>query len=196
MPHVSSVAIALLLPAALLFGAACGELATNASSDNDGSHGGVAHDGDMPTEGEGGAREASVPDLLDGGGASSLDVTSQPPTSFDAAVPDAASCTSTFGLDLDATPRWCELSPEDVACNAASDCTVLVVGGCPCGGYAYGTNAASPELPLCTTPACIPPPSGGCPGYETEDCEFVPSTEEIGVACVAHTCLTFATAAH
>jgi hypothetical protein len=121
---------------------------------------------------------------------------------LDAEIPDAFPVTCaeyTFALDPDATAGMCAFTPADVACNSNTDCTSYAKIGCGCFDPVYGVNTAN-------TVKCFAPPcnaqlnaDGGvytCPseasGLYTQDCQFVPDSQNVTVACVNHQCLTFA----
>jgi hypothetical protein len=92
----------------------------------------------------------------------------------------------------DAASGACELTPADVACNAASDCTVLLRLDCSCTVPALGVNVSSTAV--CLPPPCSPPPGdAGCEGteYATQDGAMVGSRNLVGVGCVDHQCKTF-----
>jgi hypothetical protein len=199
-------AVPFAVAAALLAGAACSGRTTEASSSS-------IQDATAPTPGD--ASSSQVPEAGDAGGGtvdlfdSSVPIfdsglslspvdSSLPPWGYnlDAAAPDPfdASCGSlALSLDPDATPNTCEVSPADVACNAAADCTVFQVGHC-CFSNLYGVNTASTAR--CPLPPCAPPSQPcGTTGYVTEDCSDVPSLSDVGVACIDHRCRTFAATA-
>jgi hypothetical protein len=207
MPHVSrflrfAVALNLAVPAALVAVAASSGRISDSTSSEDASAGAHASlDGGTLDA----SADASEVDLLVDSGSSRLDSApseppidaSYPPWSYglDASPPDPfdAACEDlTLDLDPDATPGACEVSPADVACDAASDCTVLQIGHC-CFSSVYGVNRASTAE--CAMPPCVPPPpGGGCgtTGFVTEDCNDVPSLTDVGLACIDHRCRTFA----
>jgi hypothetical protein len=123
---------------------------------------------------------------------------------LDAEIPDAfpATCTEyTFSLDPDAAADTCAFTPADVACNSNADCTTSVKVGCGCLDPVYGVNTTS-------TARCVAPPCGvslnadggiyTCPadrsGLYTQDCQFVPDSLSVAVACVNNECITFAAA--
>jgi hypothetical protein len=116
---------------------------------------------------------------------------------FDAETPDAfpASCAHyPLLLDPDAAPNTCAFTPADVACDANADCTQYVVTHCGCGvDPVYGVNTANT---IGCAPSQCPPPQGGCSddpfGLYTQDCQVVPHSQNVAVACVNHQCTTFA----
>jgi hypothetical protein len=120
---------------------------------------------------------------------------------LDAYVPSAPivpGCGLRTPLFSCAPAHSCALSPELVACDAATDCTTSVrPGGCGCGIQVLGIHkdAAVPECPAtqCLPP---PPPPGSGPGpcffFMTQRCELVDSGALISVSCVDHQCVTSA----
>jgi hypothetical protein len=123
----------------------------------------------------------------------------------DAGIPDPFPTTCaqfTFVLDPDAAANTCAFTPADVVCNSNADCTTYIDNsGCGCFDPIYGVNTANTVK--CFAPPCAAPLSadGGvytCPvdasGLYTQDCQFVPDSQNVTVACVKHQCLTLAAA--
>jgi hypothetical protein len=194
MPPVSRLpfAVPLAVFSLLLAGAACGRT-TSASPGDDQD----AAPGDVARTTEGGIVDPSLdggaPKVDSGSMASAPDAT----TSWDAGDPETdAGCSDlALILDPDATPGTCEISPADVACDTAADCTLLMVGHCGCTTDVYGVSKTSTAS--CPMPPCPPPINGPCigPGYETQDC-MQTSYDAIGVSCVGHTCRSFTPIEH
>ena len=154
----------LAVPAALAAVTACSGRISDAPSSDDAS---VASPASLDGGTVDATADASAVDLLVHAGSSRLDSSpSEPPIdaayppwgySLDASPPDpfdAACGDLTLDLDPDAAPGACEVSPADVACDAASDCTVLQIGHC-CFSSVYGVNRASTAE--CAMPPCVPP---------------------------------------
>jgi hypothetical protein len=121
----------------------------------------------------------------------------------DAETPDAIPVTCaafSFVLEPDAAANMCAFTPADVECNSNADCTTYVKNdGCGCFDPIYGVNTKNTVR--CYAPPCGVQlnPDGGiymCPadasGLYTQDCEFVPDSLSVAVACVSHQCLTYA----
>jgi hypothetical protein len=95
-------------------------------------------------------------------------------------------------LVSDGASGACALTPADVACNARSDCTVLLRLDCSCYVPALGVNLSSAAV--CLPPPCPPPPGdAGCEGtgYVAQDGAMVGSRNLVGVGCIDHQCRTF-----
>lgn len=111
----------------------------------------------------------------------------------DAGVTPVDACAVTeVELVADAAPGTCAVTPADVACNADTDCKVLLRLGCECYVPAVGVNQSSTAV--CPPPPCPPPQgNGGCDGtgYIAQDCAMVGSSNLVGVGCVDHQCRTF-----
>ena len=76
---------------------------------------------------------------------------------FAPSAPLVPGCTLRLRLYGCDSPYPCLLSPDEVACDASSDCTTFVNGeGCGCGAYVVGVNTR--VTPRCAPRLCPPPP--------------------------------------
>jgi hypothetical protein len=193
----------------LVFGLGCGgktETASNGSREanaSSGGSGGSSEISDASTSGSASAGSAgsSGHSSVSGSNGGTGD-------GLDAEVPDAFPVTCaqyTFALDPDAPANTCAITLADVACNSNADCTSYRPPGCGCIEPVYGVNTTYgvnvKGTALCPPPPCAPQTNadGGlytCPvdasGPYTEDCQFVPGSQSVAVACVNHQCLTYA----
>ena len=185
MPCISRVSrmLVLLVSATLsvvlaFAGAACGR-AIEASSEDAG----------VAASPDGASPDAASPGASDAGDAGSALAPADASTPDDAL--DASCGVEPLVLDPDATPGTCEISPADVACDAPSDCTLLVVTYCGCFDDVYGVSTTSTAR--CTPPPCPPPAPGGCPasGFLAQDCSQATSLSQLSVKCVDHVCRSF-----
>jgi hypothetical protein len=148
-----------------------------------------------PAASDGSVGEADIAEATDESG----DTTdAQACTPLDAYVPSAPlvpECART-PLYSCAPAHSCALSPDLVACDAATDCTTFTEpGGCGCGTVVMGIHrdAAVPDCPatFCPPPPPPPPPAlNPCLAFRTQRCELVDSGALISVSCVDHQCVT------
>ncbi len=141
-----------------------------------------------------------------GGSASSGDNASRSGSADeDADLPDGFPVTCaqfTFVLTPGAGANACAFTPADVACNSNADCTTYVDDShCDCFEPVYGVNVKN-------TVKCFAPPcaaqldaDGGiytCPtnasGLYAQNCQFVPDSQSVAVACRNHQCFTYTVA--
>jgi hypothetical protein len=94
------------------------------------------------------------------------------------------------------------LLERTVACNSNADCTTYVDDShCDCFDPVYGVNIkntikcfASPCAPLLDADGGIYTCPANTSGLYAQNCQFVPDSQSIAVACRNHQCFTYAVA--
>lgn len=171
------------------------------SSDADGGSSGLAAGSSSGAATSGGSASGSSGGLV-GVDAGSLDGAATDggladATALDAQVPDAfpESCDGWAPLVIraDAAPNTCAFRPQDVWCDASTECVPYTLVRCSCFDSVYGVNKENTVR--CPPPPCPPPQPPGCTtgGLVTQDCNIVTGSQQVAAACVDHQCMTYAT---
>jgi hypothetical protein len=111
---------------------------------------------------------------------------------LDARVPSAAP-QDQCAWRLFSCADGCNVAPADVACDAASDCTLLIrPASCgSCSRIAIGVNGTR-TIPRCPADLCAPAFNGPCVLW-TETCDIIDDASVAGVECIDHQCVSYYT---
>jgi hypothetical protein len=109
---------------------------------------------------------------------------------LDAQVPSAPSHNA-CAIRLFSCAGGCLPTPDDVACDAASDCTLLIrPASCgSCTRIAIGVNGTR-TIPRCPVSLCAPAINSPCV-LLTETCDIVDDASVAGVECTDHQCVSY-----